>query len=103
MLQSCVKLDNGNTTITNNVCVGGKFDIEMTTSAVVLGLIINQNVFSPTPGTPGQSVPLLISLGGSRLSPPYLLTSATFRSIADNTFCITAPNTSSRTDARHNA
>ena len=94
LLQSCVKLDNGNTTITNNVCIGGKFDIEMTTSAVVLGLVINQNVFSPTPGTPGQSVPLFISLGGSRLKAPYLPTSATFRSIAHNTFCMTAPNTS---------
>ena len=94
LMQSCVKLDNGNTTVTDNVCVGGKFDIEMTSSAVVLGLVIDRNVFTPTPGTPGQTVPLLISLGGSRLSPPYLPTRATFRSITNNTFCMTSPNTS---------
>ena len=94
LMQSCIKLDNGNTTIIDNVCVGGKFNIEMTASAVVLGLVIDRNVFLPSPGTLGQTVPLLIDLGGSRMSSSYLPTRNTFKSITNNTFCITSPNLS---------
>ena len=92
--QSCIKLDNGDTTITDNVCVGGKFDISLTDGAIVSALVIDRNVFTPTPGTPGQTVPLLIRFDASDLRAPYLPTRETFKSVAENTFCTTAPGTS---------
>ena len=91
MRQSCVKLDGGMTTVADNVCVGGKLDIELTGAAIVTGLAIDRNLFSPTPGTPGQAYPILIRLGQPNLQAPYLPTAATFQSIAGNDFCMAAP------------
>ena len=88
--QSCIKVNNGNITIADNVCVGGKVDVAMNSEAVIKGLVIDRNVFKPTPGTPGQKFPILIRYLNPNLSPPYLPTNATFKSIAYNTFCRTA-------------
>ena len=76
----------------NNVCVGGKVDVAMTrnSEAVIKGLVIDRNVFRPTPGTPGQKFPILIRYLNPNLPPPYLPTNATFKSIAYNTFCRSA-------------
>ena len=88
--QSCIKMDNTNV-ITNNICVGGKIDVTLTGSAVLSGVVIDDNVFMPTPGTPGQTTPILIRFDSPSLAAPYLPTKTTFHSISGNTFCLTQP------------
>ena len=88
--QSCIKMDNTNV-ITDNICVGGILDISLSTGAVLTGVVVERNVFMPTPGTPGQTTPILIRFATPSLAAPYLPTKATFRSIAGNTFCMTLP------------
>ena len=89
--QSCIKMDNANV-ITNNICVGGKIDVTLSNSAVMSGVVIDDNVFMPTPGTPGQTTPILIRFGTPNLAAPYLPTKTTFHSISGNTFCLTEPS-----------
>ena len=54
----------------DNVCVGGKVDVAMNSEAVIKGLVIDRNVFRPTPGTPGQKFPILIRYLNPNLPPP---------------------------------
>ena len=91
--QSCFKMDNANN-VTGNVCVGGSLDVLISTAVVLTGMVVDNNIFMPTPGTPGEDVPVLFRFGQPVLSPPYLPTHASFQSIAGNTFCKTAPGTS---------
>ena len=79
-----------NTRIADNVCEGGRFDIEIDNTASVSGFALDRNTFSPTPGFPGPQYPVAFRFSNATSPRAYAETFRANRirlqSIAGNTF-----------------
>ena len=84
--QSCFNFGNGrDTLIADNVCVGGRVDMGLADGfANYSGLVIDRNVFMPTPGTRGPDIQLQLRYRSGIRSRPG---PGIFRSVAGNLFC----------------